>query len=52
MALYLLHVFRLYNTETFFPTHPNACSYCSAVTSHFCKTYDSVTTDRSLIVKV
>ena len=30
--MFTSHGFRLYNIETFFSTHPNALSYCSAVT--------------------
>ena len=48
--MFTLHGFRLYNIETFFPTYPNALSYCSAVTPHSSKNSDSVTSNRSIIV--
>ena len=50
--MFTSHGFRLYNIETFFSTHPNALSYCSAVTSHSSKICCSVTSNRSLIVTI
>ena len=47
-----LHGFRLYNTETFFSTHPNVLSYGSAVTPHSSEISDCVTLDRSLIFSI
>ena len=44
--------FHLYNIETFFSTHPNALSYCSAVTPNSSKISDSMTSGRSLIVTI
>ena len=46
------HGFRLYNIYTFLFTHPNALSYCSAVTPHSSKISDSITSDRPLIVTI
>ena len=48
--MFTSHAFRLYNIETFFSTHPNAMSYCSAVTPNSSKISDSVISYRSLIV--
>ena len=50
--MFTSHDFRLYNIETFFPTHLNALSYCSDITSLFSNTSESVTSDRSLIVTI
>ena len=50
--MFTSHGFHLYNIETFFSTHPNALSYCSAVTPHSPKICDSVTSGRSLIVTI
>ena len=50
--MFASHGFRLYNIDTFFPTHSNALSYCSAVTPHSSKISDSMTSDRSLIVTI
>ena len=46
--MFTSHGFHLYNIETFFSTHPNGLSYCSALTIHSFKISDSVTSDRSL----
>ena len=59
MGLCLLHlVFVHIILRPFFthlnalPTHLNALLYCSGVTAHSSKIYDSVTSDRSLAVTI
>ena len=48
--MFTSHVYYLF--RDLFSTHPNALSYCSAVTPHSSKICNSVTSDRSLIVTV
>ena len=50
--MFTSHGFRLYNIETFCSTHPNAYSYCSAVTPQSSEITGSATSDRSLIVTI
>ena len=50
-SMFTSHGFHLHDSGNFFSSHPNALSYCIAVTPHSYKISDSVTSDRSLVAK-